>query len=110
MISKKYLQEIYRAKNIPGGTLGNLMLLEKRLNRVKQEFSIYDATHEYADINSDKLNKRFYPSRKEFNIIREEIESNSSEMKKLKDIIDKRGSEIINNLLSSMVKRGDLID
>lgn len=110
VIPRKYLQEIYRSKNIPGGSLGNLMLLEKSLNRSKQELSIYDYSHEYADIDYKKLNKRFYPSESDFNVIKKEMNEDSKDMTKIKDIIDKRGGEIINNLLNNMVKEGDLLN
>lgn len=109
VIPKSYLQEIYKSKCIPGGSLGNLMLLEKSLNRTKQELSIYDTSNEYTKINYEKLSVRFYPSRDQFNTIRRELESNSSDMEGIKKIIDKRGSDIINNLLKSMVKEEDLI-
>lgn len=110
VIPKKHLQDIYRSRNIPGGTLGNLMLLEKSLNRLKKELSIYDTSNEYTKIDREKLNNRFYPSESEFNAMKKEIESDSSDMENLKRIINNRGSDIINNLLDSMVRKGDLID
>lgn len=97
---RKKLRKIYKeGKGVPAGTLGNMMFLEKGENRSIQEFSLYDVVKESSILDKDFIDKKYYPSREEFIEVEKEIMEKDYGFSRLREIIDKRGKDIINNLL-----------
>ena len=100
IFSKECLKNEYKSKRISGGSLGNLMFLEKSYNRSKRELTLYESEKEGQKIDEKFIAQRFYPTRKDCEEVKKELLNSKSELKELKKILDKRGKAIINNLLN----------
>lgn len=101
IIARKSISDIRKQsnRNIPGGSLGNLMYLDSLNNRSKQEFSLYDAQKPGYNLDRSMLDYQAYPSNKVFKDIKFEIERKNGDYDTLIETISKRGKKLINDLV-----------
>lgn len=85
--------QLYRALNIPGGRLGNIMLLSSSQNRSKHEKNLGMAAGEELQIISDR---NYLPSKRELNDIEFDLRDGSSD--KFMKMFDYRSKCIISDI------------
>lgn len=104
VIARKAINNIRNESNrpIPGGSLGNHMYLDRRNNRSKQEFSLYDVLKPGQTLKESFTSYQSYPSRKEFGDIKVELNRANGDYDYLIKTIQKRGEYLINDLVSKI--------
>ncbi|MGC6769335.1 DUF262 domain-containing protein [Enterococcus sp. LJL51] len=103
VISRKLIAKTPNRAVISGGTLGNLMFLDQITNRGKKEQFMYQYVDDDAfEVKQSFIDLHFYPSKKNLQSIKREIEAKGSDYSNTQSVIKNRGSEIINSLVKNL--------
>ncbi|MHC5248551.1 hypothetical protein [Enterococcus sp. LJL90] len=103
VIPRKLISKASSQALISGGTLGNLMFLEKNVNRGKKEQFMYDYVNDdISDIKEEFIDLNFYPQKKSLIDVKIEIEKNTNDFSNTQAIIKNRGNSIINALVKNL--------
>ncbi|WP_172370422.1 GmrSD restriction endonuclease domain-containing protein [Sporosarcina jiandibaonis] len=100
IIARRRLSPIYKSEEIPGGSLGNIMFMDKRLNRSKKDDNLYSQVKEGHILDVEYLRKVDYPSERELSIIENDLNSDKGES--AKKFIKRRGRDILNSLINNL--------
>ena len=104
VVARSKLINTYKPFSIPGGSLGNIMLLERRLNNSKKEGSLYDASFENEFFDPEFLKVSNYPGKNEIDEVLYDLENLESQKDLTKMFILNRGKYILNNLTYLLYK------
>ena len=102
IISRNFLNKIDKAKGIPGGLLGNIMLLDSNHNRSKQQLSLYENLQSGQSLDKEFLDLHIYPSHDKLDTIKREILEGNNNYDTLKRMIGTRSKDLINILINKL--------
>lgn len=101
VISKEFIRQT--GNQLPGGVLGNLMILDRNNNRSKKENNLYDNLKFGQKLEPNFINDHFYPSKAQLEKVYAEIQiGNDSNYTESKRLIINRGKDIINQLVKNL--------
>lgn len=102
IVSKNFLNKIDKAKGIPGGSLGNIMLLDSNHNRSKQQLSLYENLKSGQSLDKAFLELHIYPAQDKLDAIKKEILEANNNQNTLKRMISTRSKDLINVLINKL--------
>ncbi|MCT4797499.1 DUF262 domain-containing protein [Exiguobacterium profundum] len=102
IVSKNFLNKIDKAKGIPGGSLGNIMLLDSNHNRSKQQLSLYENLKSGQSLDKAFLELHIYPAQDKLDAIKKEILEGNNNQNTLKRMISTRSKDLINVLINKL--------
>ena len=102
IVSKKSLLYKYKSNNIPAGFIGNMMYLDEKSNRSKQNNNLYENIKEGQIYSTEFLNRSLYPSENELTKI--EVDMKENEFQSVKVFIKNRSLAIVEELINYLYK------
>ncbi|WP_215113585.1 DUF262 domain-containing protein [Exiguobacterium sp. s63] len=102
IVSKNFLNKIDKAKGVPGGSLGNIMLLDSNHNRSKQQLSLYENLKSGQSLDKAFLELHIYPAQDKLDAIKKEILEGNNNQNTLKRMISTRSKDLINVLINKL--------
>ena len=102
IVSKKSLLYKYKSNNIPAGFIGNMMYLDEKSNRSKQNNNLYENINEDQIYSTEFLNRSLYPSENELTKI--EVDMKENEFQSVKVFIKNRSLAIVEELINYLYK------
>lgn len=102
IVSKNFLNKIDKAKGVPGGSLGNIMLLDSNHNRSKQQLSLYENLKSGQSLDKAFLELHIYPAQDKLDAIKKEILEENNNQNTLKRMISTRSKDLINVLINKL--------
>ena len=99
---KAKYQSFYKQYELPLGGLGNLMLLDAKANRSKQDDHILRNTKTIAELKKDFIEIHEYPSEKIIEKLDDMIRDEKFD--ELKAVLNSRSKKIITNLKGKLAK------
>ncbi|AQQ52324.1 DUF262 domain-containing protein [Planococcus lenghuensis] len=102
IIVKKKVEDKYKELNIPAGTLGNMMFLEKSWNRRKKDINLYDAELETGQLTQEFIDNNLYPTQSNIVVAEKDLSNNNAAM--ANRLIKERGKSLIDLLLFELYK------
>lgn len=102
IVSKNFLNKIDKSNGIPGGSLGNIMLLDSNHNRSKQQLSLYENLKSGQSLDKAFLELHIYPAQDKLDAIKKEILEGNNNQNTLKRMISTRSKDLINVLINKL--------
>lgn len=100
IIVKKKVEGKYKELDIPTGTLGNMMYLDKSWNRRKKDINLYDAELESGKLTKEFITFNLYPPHEKISRIEKSILSNNGD--EAVELIKERGNLLIDELIGKL--------